>query len=265
MTPTNRVDRILDLLSDEGQHSAETGYPSDSGVYEGTCWRCMKSPVAEESDLCQPCRDFLLEDSDEDPCEQGADQLIPYPGFDLVWDLGTSLLTTTFELDPPETPWPRMIDALRAASRQYEIRVGRPPRYLMGWCHPQVLTDIMDGNTLSAQQYLEMGALDIMGVPFFADAQFGLCEARVELDEPGNGWLQLRWGAYSEGKFVRMQRIVVSGVSGSPVRDSLPVVRAPRGGIVYTSPPDFGLTMHTDLPPSPEVDASGSTYERRRP
>lgn len=65
---SSRVDTILDLLSDDGQSSTETGYSGH--LEDGMCWRCAVRAVAEDSDLCSGCRRFLLGDSESDPVNE---------------------------------------------------------------------------------------------------------------------------------------------------------------------------------------------------
>lgn len=58
------ADRALEAIDAGLQHSAEWGLELAAPGY---CWRCTVRAVAEDSDLCAPCRAFLLEDLDVDP------------------------------------------------------------------------------------------------------------------------------------------------------------------------------------------------------
>lgn len=58
------ADRALEAIDAGLQHSTEAGMLLEP---EGKCWRCTFRPVAEDSDLCSPCRAFLLEDLELDP------------------------------------------------------------------------------------------------------------------------------------------------------------------------------------------------------
>lgn len=58
------ADRVLEALDAGLQRSSEWGLEV---AEPGTCWRCTVRAVAEDSDLCAPCRAFLLEDLDVDP------------------------------------------------------------------------------------------------------------------------------------------------------------------------------------------------------
>lgn len=64
---SRRVDEILDLI-DVG---LQTPVPTDTyiprNVGEAKCWRCVIGEVAEGSDLCAGCREFLLGDTEADP------------------------------------------------------------------------------------------------------------------------------------------------------------------------------------------------------
>lgn len=64
------VDRILGLIDDAVQSSPERGHGADA---RGLCARCQHQEPAEGGDLCQGCRAFLLEDSDQDPAERRAE------------------------------------------------------------------------------------------------------------------------------------------------------------------------------------------------
>ncbi|MGH1490557.1 MAG: hypothetical protein ACRBK7_14400 [Acidimicrobiales bacterium] len=61
----SRVDDILDTIDAGLQHSPEASYGND---HEGQCVRddCWQ-PAGEGSDFCDPCRAFMLGDSDTDP------------------------------------------------------------------------------------------------------------------------------------------------------------------------------------------------------
>lgn len=79
---TDRIKQITDLiddaLPDPGQHSPESDQYSDVAPEmpdAGTCWRC-EAPAAEDSTsgLCDGCRAFLLEDSENDPAPTTVDE-----------------------------------------------------------------------------------------------------------------------------------------------------------------------------------------------
>ena len=62
-----RADRIIELLDNALQSTGEASY--GQALADGRCFRCEHNQVAEDSDLCAGCREFLLEDSAVDPKE----------------------------------------------------------------------------------------------------------------------------------------------------------------------------------------------------
>lgn len=58
------ADRALEAIDAGLQRSSELGLPLEPSGY---CWRCTVRALAEGSDLCAPCRAYLLEEVDVDP------------------------------------------------------------------------------------------------------------------------------------------------------------------------------------------------------
>lgn len=59
------AERALATIDDGLQRAGDVAIYSAPA--EGSCWRCTRRKAAEGSDLCAPCRAFLLEDTDVDP------------------------------------------------------------------------------------------------------------------------------------------------------------------------------------------------------
>ncbi len=57
------LDRVLDVLKNDGQQSTEHGY----GDYDrSSCWRCSGPPGEGASGVCDPCREVLLSEIPHD-------------------------------------------------------------------------------------------------------------------------------------------------------------------------------------------------------
>ena len=71
---SDHIDKALAAIDDalsgyEGQHSPEAEMYSDVApvIPEFACYRCLEGLPAGDSDLCEPCRDYLLGDTTLDP------------------------------------------------------------------------------------------------------------------------------------------------------------------------------------------------------
>lgn len=62
---SDRLERVLELLDTGTQSSPEPGYGTDWRPQ--LCARCQRHDPMPDGDLCEGCRAFLLDDTDEDP------------------------------------------------------------------------------------------------------------------------------------------------------------------------------------------------------
>jgi hypothetical protein len=93
----SHLDTITDLIDDalaghDLQRTTEASYGDDFGP--GVCWRC-RADADSTSGLCDGCRAYLLEDSDEDPARAtgwkpdrfpNRDPMSPIPSLVADWD-----------------------------------------------------------------------------------------------------------------------------------------------------------------------------------
>ena len=67
---SDKTDEILGIIDGGLQSSSEPGFGDD--YRRDRCVRCQRNDPADDGDLCDGCRAFLLDDSDEDPKNETA-------------------------------------------------------------------------------------------------------------------------------------------------------------------------------------------------
>lgn len=118
---TDLIDAVLD--GNGLQRTTEASYGRDPG--EGVCWRGCGNPSAEDSGsgLCEPCRAFLLEDTEEDPARPG---LLTFTTAEirqhLMVVLGNRELVDAATLDPSIPPGDVRVD--RGVTGDVTVRYG---------------------------------------------------------------------------------------------------------------------------------------------